>query len=264
MVKRVLKTALSKLGGTPPVRWTVGALVYPNVLRYLRDEIVPDVPSPSGVVESLAWKIHSYVVLSQELTTGVNCCPDNLRSDPATRAKILDIVLAETDQVPGDILEFGVATGVSLRTFAQRCPERRVYGFDGFDGLPENWWDRPAGTFKTPPPDMTAYPNAELIIGFFDRTLPGFMQRWQGTPAILHIDCDLYSSTVTTFEALKGRMRAGSVVLFDEYYNYPGFAEHEWLAWQQFKAKYGITAHCIAYDGRRAAFRIDKVEPPVN
>jgi hypothetical protein len=47
-----------------------------------------------------------------------------------------------------------------------------------------------------------------------------------------------------------------AIILFDEYYNYPDFAQHEWLAWREIRSRYRIVAPCVAYDGRRAAFQI--------
>ena len=66
----------------------------------------------------------------------------------------------------------------------------------------------------------------------------------------------MYKSTCTALAALPGHMQNHMVVLFDEYYNYPGFARHEWLAWRQFAVEHGLKIRCIAYDGRRAAFQI--------
>ncbi len=77
--------------------------------------------------------------------------------------------------------------------------------------------------------------------------------------AILHIDCDVYSSTAVVFQHALPYSGPGTVVLFDEYWNYPMFAEHEWLAWRRARAEWCIVAQCIGYDGRRAAFRIGKM-----
>jgi len=54
-------------------------------------------------------------------------------------------------------LEFGVATGATLRKIATSFPSRSVYGFDSFEGLPEDWrgdgvtWN-PKGTYACDPP----------------------------------------------------------------------------------------------------------------
>ena len=51
---------------------------------------------------------------------------------------------------------------------------------------------------------------------------------------VLHVDCDIYSSTVTIFKLLKPFLIPGSLVVFDELVNYPSFLDHEMLAFYEF------------------------------
>jgi hypothetical protein len=256
-MRNALKALAATVADTRIVRGVVEHLVYPEVLRSIKWEVQPDEPSPSGLVETLAWKVHSYLVLNEELAmTGEDCSRDGLRSDKVTRGRILDIVVQEVAAVEGDILEFGVSAGESLLEFGERCPDRRVVGFDSFEGLPEAWWSRPQGAFKAAPPQIERS-NVTLVQGLFDESVPRFLSSWDGSAGIVHVDCDLYSSTMSCLEPIAHRLQRGTVVLFDEYYNYPDFAKHEWKAWRQIRARFGIVATCIAYDGRRAAFRVD-------
>lgn len=50
--------------------------------------------------------------------------------------------------------------------------------------------------------------------GWFDETLPKFAAEVEGPAAFLHVDCDLYSSTRTVFEALGDRVVPGTVIVF--------------------------------------------------
>jgi hypothetical protein len=59
----------------------------------------------------------------------------------------------------------------------------------------------------------------------------------------------LYSSTVTVLEHVGSRLGPGSVIVFDEYFNYPGWEQHEHRAWQDFMAKTGIECRYAAYTG---------------
>jgi hypothetical protein len=260
-IKRFMKKMAARVAATKVVSSAVIHLVYPSIVRCLRDELVPDSESRSGIVEELAWKNHSYLVLNEELADGVDCCADRMRSDRETRDRLFTIVVDKMSDCGGDILEFGVAAGESFLYFLNHCPNRHVYGFDSFEGLPEDWWTRPKGTFKAEIPRFDN-PNGHIIQGLFDQTLPEFMPKWNGRAALVHVDCDLYSSTVTVLNHLLPHCQPGSVVLFDEYYNYPGFARHEWLAWRQARVNFGITSTCIAYDGCRAAFQITRIQNP--
>jgi len=148
-------------------------------------------------------------------------------------------------QVPGMALEFGVASGHTLRLMVEGLPGRKVVGFDVFTGLPETWRTGfPAGAFAQKLlPDV---PGADLVVGLFDESLPGFLAEHDEPVAFLHLDADLYSSTRTVLDLVGPRLVAGSVVLFDEYFNYPGWQAGEHRAWQEYVNQAGLT---FRYEG---------------
>lgn len=144
----------------------------------------------------------------------------------------------------GMALEFGVYSGRTLKMIAASRADG-VYGFDSFKGLPEAWRSGyPEGTFSVD--GLPEVPGAELVVGLFEDTLPGFLAEHDGPVDLLHIDCDLYSSTRTVLNQVGPRLRPGSVVVFDEYFNYPGWQEHEYRAWQEFVAATGVG---FTYEG---------------
>lgn len=145
----------------------------------------------------------------------------------------------------GQILEFGVATGRTLNQFGYWLPHKTVYGFDGFDGLPEDWTSRMRKGFFARDQLPRVRKNCELVVGWFNETLPGFVEKHQEPVALLHVDCDLYSSTVTILNNLKNNIVPGTVIVFDEYINYPGWQLDEFRAWQEHCRKYGIKYEYI-------------------
>ena len=147
----------------------------------------------------------------------------------------------------GQILEFGVATGRTLNQFGYWLPHKTVYGFDGFDGLPEDWTSRMRKGFFARDHLPRVRKNCELVVGWFNETLPGFVEKHQEPVALLHVDCDLYSSTVTILNNLKNNIVPGTVIVFDEYINYPGWQLDEFRAWQEHCRKYGVK---YEYNGR--------------
>lgn len=169
--------------------------------------------------------------------------------------QLVKYVLGQID-APGLHLEFGVGRGRSMRWIASAV-EGVVHGFDSFEGIQEHWNGNPIGAFaqKQVPkvPD-----NVELHVGYFDATVPGFLESHSDTIAFLHVDCDLYSSTVTIFELLGDRLRSGSIILFDEYYNFHRWQQHEFKAFQEFVEKSGLAYEYIAYSvtGQQAAVRV--------
>ena len=43
------------------------------------------------------------------------------------------------------------------------------------------------------------------------------------------------------------RLRPGSIVLFDEYFNYPNWEQHEHRAWTEFVARTGTKFEYVGY-----------------
>ena len=169
--------------------------------------------------------------------------------------KLVEFVVDQAS-LPGLYLEFGVGRGKSIRWIGARA-DRTVYGFDSFEGIPEYWNGNPVGAFaqkKLPKvPD-----NVQFEIGLFDQTLPGFLDQHADPVSLLHVDCDLYSSTVTILEALGPRLQPGAVILFDEYYNFPRWQQHEYKAFQEFVEATGMTYEYIGYSvtGQQVAARV--------
>ncbi|MDH4109636.1 MAG: class I SAM-dependent methyltransferase [Gammaproteobacteria bacterium] len=162
---------------------------------------------------------------------------------------------------PGLYLEFGVGRGKSMRWIAPRV-QGTVHGFDSFEGIPEHWNGNPIGAFAQKKlPKVPS--NVEFHIGLFGDTLPEFMQAHAGPVAFLHVDCDLYSSTVTVFEHLGPRLQPGAILLFDEYYNFHRWQQHEFKAFQEFVAGAGIRYEYIGYSvtGQQVVVRL--LENPV-
>ena len=71
------------------------------------------------------------------------------------------------------------------------------------------------------------------VVGWYSESLPPFMKHNQGPIRLLHIDCDLYSSTKDVFDRVHDRLVKGTVIIFDEYWNGPHWREDEWKAWQE-------------------------------
>ncbi|MGE2689003.1 class I SAM-dependent methyltransferase [Mycolicibacterium pulveris] len=156
--------------------------------------------------------------------------------EPSDIARAHHLRTATTQvRIPGLWLEFGVSIGTSTATLAEcaEAADTRLYGFDSFEGLPEEWvvsddevWSR--GAFGGRPSEVPD--NVELVVGLFQDTLPGFLEAHPGPVAFAHIDCDLYSSTHCVFEAIRERLAVGTVLVFDELFNYDRYHEHEMRA----------------------------------
>lgn len=159
----------------------------------------------------------------------------------------------------GLVLEFGVFRGATIRRIAERCPGETVYGFDSFEGLPEKWvGSRNSETTMDRGGKLPPVPaNVTLVKGLFGETLPGFLASHPGEVGFLHIDCDIYSSTREVFAHVGPRLAPGAVIVFDEYFGYHGFKEHEYKAFHEFAAASGRRYRFASYSGGQATAVLD-------
>lgn len=169
-----------------------------------------------------------------------------------------EILKFASDQVTidGAFLEMGVCTGRTINFIAALNPTKKIYGFDSFKGLPQEW-ERPdtvvpKGAFalkseKFKPPVLR---NVILVVGLFQNTLPEFKRNVLKDKPIsfLHIDCDIYASTSEVFAHLGENIVSNTIILFDELYNYPGYEDHEFKALTEFLNLTGRRAEYLAFN----------------
>lgn len=165
--------------------------------------------------------------------------------------KVIDIALDHSKLTGGLALEFGVLTGRTINYIAEKRPNWTVDGFDSFEGLPEAWRDGyAAGHFRQDQLPEVAE-NVHLHKGWFDDSLPKYLaedQRAKKPVTFLHVDCDLYSSTKTIFRELKDQLIVGSVIVFDEYFNYDGWKVGEFQAFQEFLSETNLGYEYLTYN----------------
>jgi len=155
-------------------------------------------------------------------------------------------------------LEFGVFRGESLRWWVEKNKnsESRFTGFDTFTGLPEDWNFRyEKGHFSTggKTPDIEDH-RCSFEVGLFQDTLAKFMERTAfEKKTILHLDADLYSSTLYVLTMLMPRLKKGDIILFDEF----SVAKSEFRAFmdvtQSYPLKYRVLGavnnyHQVAFE----------------
>ena len=165
------------------------------------------------------------------------------------RYKLYEHVLAmEAQNQPVLYLEFGVAQGLSIKWWLanQQNEQSKFFGFDTFEGLPEDW-----GSFKQG--DMTSegkFPEVNdircsFVKGLFQQTLPGLItefSKYNERKKIIHLDADLYSSTLYVLTSLAPLLKAGDILIFDEF-NVP---LHEFKALMDFESAFYIKYDVIA------------------
>jgi O-methyltransferase len=161
--------------------------------------------------------------------------------------------------MPIDYLEFGVHKGDSIVRWAElnRNPESRFFGFDSFEGLPEDY--NPSyrrGTFDTGSAEPRINdPRVSFVKGWFQRTLPGFVDGF--TPRsrlVVHNDSDLYSSTLFVLTEMDRFLVPGTIIIFDEFSS----PLHEFRAFHDYLSAYMRESKALAICGfaTQAAFQM--------
>ncbi|MFZ2177034.1 MAG: class I SAM-dependent methyltransferase [Rhodococcus sp. (in: high G+C Gram-positive bacteria)] len=165
-------------------------------------------------------------------------------------------------EADGMALEFGVASGTTLRIIVEQLKdiEHEVFGFDVFSGLPQTWRTGfPAGEFaQDKMPDVR---GATLVQGLFEDTLSGFLTKHPGPVSFVHLDADLYSSTKTVLDRVGHRLVPGSVLVFDEFFNYPGWQQHEYRAWKEFVDRTGLGFEYLSYTANNEQVVVRVISP---
>ena len=142
-------------------------------------------------------------------------------------------------------LEFGVSAGHSFRWWLEHCnnPSVLLYGFDTFEGLPERWGKFSKGDMIADVPKVDDS-RVEFVKGLFQDTLPQFLTTHdisRSPRRVVHMDADLFSSTLFALTSLASSLRKGDVLIFDEF-NVPN---HEFFAFKIFSDSYHVKTRLL-------------------
>ena len=172
-------------------------------------------------------------------------------ADPHSATVVLDATTDVLGNAPGLRLEFGVWRGNSIKRCATKFPDQQWFGFDSFEGFPDDGridWQKPFKVIEMPDTPK----NVTLVKGYFSDSLDPFLTDTPGKIAFVNVDCDIYSSTVDIFTALEkhGRMEAGVIIYFDELINYVDYMWNESLALFEMCERTGLGLEWLVHDHR--------------
>lgn len=164
--------------------------------------------------------------------------------------------LSEQDVI---YLEFGVSKGVSLKWWVDHCnnPDARFVGFDTFEGLPEAWGNIPEGAYsaKGQRPDISD-PRVSYEVGLFQDTLPDFLPKESiEKRLIIHLDADLYNSTLFPLVHLAPHLKPNDVLIFDEFFAVSK-CNHEFRAFLDYLSLYRTDYQSIVKNKKEFALKL--------
>jgi O-methyltransferase len=163
-------------------------------------------------------------------------------------------------RVPGALVDCGVWNGGSTVLLSRGAPEREVWAFDSFEGLPEpGKLDGAAsldhvgdclGSEERLREAFRLYGDpARLNVrkGWFEETFRSTVEEIDSV-AVLHCDGDWYDSVLLTLETFYPLVSPGGFVVIDDYGHWVGARE----ATDEFRRRLGIDAPLqrVDYTGR--------------
>jgi O-methyltransferase len=126
-----------------------------------------------------------------------------------------------TGKVPGDLAEVGVFRGGSAHLICEAKGSRTLHLFDTFAGLPKaGEWDPKfqQGGFASSLGEVQAYLQSFAKVhfhpGLFPETASGLEQCMF---SFVHLDADLYQSTLSGLEWFYPRMNRGAILISHDY-----------------------------------------------
>ncbi len=139
--------------------------------------------------------------------------------------------------------EFGVWRGESFKYLINTF--KKGYGFDTFEGLPEDWHDEKQGKYSAD----GIIPNIEggtFIAGKFEDTLPTFYSKPKPMASIINFDADLYSSTLCALNYSKPVIDKDTILIFDEFIINKNWEQDEYKALNEFCSNNNLTYEVLA------------------
>ena len=146
-------------------------------------------------------------------------------------------------------IEFGVFKGRSLKIISKlnSNPNSKFFGFDSFNGLPDDWsygilGGKKEGHFKLDDKNILNFDDNRITIidGYFNKTLKKSLNLLSKKKyTLVHFDADLYSSTLYCLTMLHNHFES-YVVIFDE------FPMHECSALHDYASSYNVDIKFLA------------------
>lgn len=141
--------------------------------------------------------------------------------------QIFNAVIA-AQKIKGDIAEVGVYKGGSAKFICEIKKNKRLHLFDTFEGLPEiSKNDDPfkfssgqyIASLKSVQSYLKKYPRVYFYKGYFKKTFYKVMDK---KFSFVHLDVDLYKSTIDCLKFFYPRMSKGGIIISHDYESLKG------------------------------------------
>lgn len=159
--------------------------------------------------------------------------------------------------------EFGVWRGNSFRYLMRYFSSG--FGFDTFEGLPEDWGDEAAGSYSAFG-SLPEIPGGIFIEGKFEDTLPEFFKNEKPLASLINLDADLYNSTLTALQNCRNVIDEQTIIIFDEFIVNEDWENDEYKALNDFCTEESISYEVLAvsFFSKQVAIRLKLPNTPLS
>jgi len=225
-----------------------------RILNVLKRYAYPDYSSPPSVyrIYKEHQAINCFEHFKKYFKNSIFLSTDKIRGYALNAAK-------ENDNASDYFyIEFGVFSGTSINFFSKNLNNKKIYGFDSFEGLKEDWVGTsvPKGTFNLNKKIPKLENNVVPIAGWIQDTLPIFLKEKNPKINFVHMDVDTYESSKFILEAIKPNLVKGAIILFDELYNFEGWDVGEYKALREVFNENEYQFLSFATDSSQAVIKI--------
>ncbi|XXK30603.1 tetratricopeptide repeat protein [Rhodobacteraceae bacterium nBUS_24] len=196
MAKEIIELCLEKDAEYEPAIFTLATInAYKGEYSFLEWLLGTDLAS-HAVLRSIEW------ILSLPKLPDLHF----------NRWSVFDAAISMSDK-SRPFYEYGVWMGESFKYLIKAY--EKGYGFDTFNGLPEDWHTVPRGTYSSYG-NIPKIKGGEFIVGEFNKTLPEFFAQTRPKASLINFDADLYSSTLCALTHSLPVIDKNTVLVFDE------------------------------------------------
>ena len=219
-----------------------------------------DHTSPRGAqVNKFGTRDNDYMGNPRSVQFVADFMPNALAVTADSHALLYGSLVALANFPDGVAVDLGAGVLKSSNLIGAVFAHGMVFACDTFAGLPEVWErgdaNFPIGTFapkNAPKGSQPPFPTLDNVIavrGKFKDTMPQLLPILKNYQlALVHIDSDTYQSAVDGLKPLLPLLRVGTILVFDEFYNYNGFENGEYRAFVDLIIGNGFSYTPLAFN----------------
>ena len=151
--------------------------------------------------------------------------------------------MVDLSELDRPFYEFGVWRGESFQHLIKTF--KKGYGFDTFEGIPEDWHGEKAGTYSSDG-NIPEIKGGEFIVGKFENSLPEFFSKTRQMASVINFDADLYSSTICALNHSQSVIDHHPILIFDEFIMNKNWEQDEYKALNEFCRNNNYTYEVLA------------------